>query len=160
LSKRAETSTDLVCSAEHQRSGKIEPACTPKSVVIRVRYEPVAVWRISHATTTYWLISQLEARRSLVKYSGPDPLNGLFTIVLAVAAWVGRCHKVGILSNDTRELDRLSAILVEAARVLEVDFCAAAFAAVVVVAELSPAGAGESAVGEKADEHERENEFG
>jgi len=87
-------------------------------------------------------------------------LHGLLAIVLAIAARVGRSHEVGILSNDTGELDRLAAILVEAAWVLDVDFGAAAFAAVVVVAELSPAGACESVVGEEAEDHEREDGFG
>lgn len=87
-------------------------------------------------------------------------MNGLFAIVLAVAARVGRSHEVGVLCNDTRELDRLAAILVEAARVLEVDFGAAAFTAVVVVAELSPACACESVVGEQPKDHEGEDGFG
>ena len=87
-------------------------------------------------------------------------MDGLFAIVLAVAARVGRSHEVGILSNDTGELDRLAAILVETTWVLDVDFGAAAFAAVVVVAELSPAGACESAVGEEAKDGEREDGFG
>jgi hypothetical protein len=133
--------TDPHRSAEHQGTGKTEPATTPKSAyILDIQPQPNPLpHHMGKNTSTHLLIPQREARRPLIEDSGPSPLHGLLAVVLAVAARVRRSDKVNILRDGAGELDRAAVELVEAPRVVEVDFRAATFAAVVVVAELGPA---------------------
>jgi hypothetical protein len=130
-------STDPHHSVELPGTGKIEPVTSPKSVYISQPRKPDP-GEVKN-DKTHLFIPQREARRPLIEHTRPSPLHCLFAVVLAVAARVRRSNEVDILRDGARELDRAAIELVEAAWVVEVDFRAATFAAVVVVAELGPA---------------------
>jgi hypothetical protein len=103
---------------------------------------------------SHLLIPQRKATRPLIKHARPSPLDRFLAVILAVAARVRRSYKIDILRNGAGEFDRAAVVLVEAAWVVEVDGRAAAFAAVVVVAELGPAcegGGGEEAEGKDGE---------
>jgi hypothetical protein len=101
------------------------------------------------AKGTHRLVPQRKAARPLIKHPRPSPLDRFLAVILAVAARVRRSYKIDILRDGAGEFDRAAVVLVEASRVIEVDGRSAAFAAVVVVAELGPAC--ESVAGEEAE---------
>lgn len=106
---------------------------------------------------THLLIPQLKTRRFLLANRRPHLLHILLAVILARAARLRRSNEVHVLLDHAGEFDRAAAVLVPAGRVVEVEGGAAAFAAVVVVAELGPAGDG--GVGEEGQGEEGEGGF-
>jgi hypothetical protein len=115
---------------------------------------PTARHQTTKKRKTHRLIPQRKATRPLIKHPGPSPLDRFLAVILAVTARVRRSYKIDILRDGSGELDRAAVVLVEAPWVVEIDGRSAAFAAVVVVAELGPAcegGGGEEAEGEEGE---------